>query len=124
MSQTIVSRERCVLCEKVVARLEEHDRCEQCVTNAEHLAADALYHLEFVVNDLVTQLTPAEVLNAVRMSIDRAEGPLTGTLLGRYEANTPLSGGFGFFLSRPCSSTVMMTRCGGAPPKPLGTKAP
>ena len=30
---------RCVSCRQAIARLDEHERCEQCVMDAEHVAA-------------------------------------------------------------------------------------
>ena len=86
---------RCVSCRKAIARLDEHERCEQCVMDAEHVAAALLSTLEDFVRDaLQAAVTPDQLREALEMSITDKGGMLSSGGFHREIVGAPLERGF------------------------------
>jgi DNA-binding transcriptional regulator YiaG len=77
----------CELCGQAVARVDEHDRCEQCVLRAEALAAELLVRLEELVRrGLAAGLTEAQLRDAFELSLADEVGELSELSLSRHPA--------------------------------------
>lgn len=75
---------RCAFCGEDGSRLDQHDRCEQCVLDAEKLAARPLDLLEkYVARGREYGLSAAQLREAFEMTLAGADGLLSGTIVGR-----------------------------------------
>jgi ribosome-binding protein aMBF1 (putative translation factor) len=75
---------RCELCGEEVGRLDEQNRCEQCVLRAERLATEPLARLEELVQAaLETGLTEQQLREAFELSLAGEEGELPELALSR-----------------------------------------
>lgn len=75
---------RCELCGEQVGRLDEHDRCEQCVLRAERLASELLTSLEeFVRAGLESGLSEDQLREAFELILAGEEAELPDLALAR-----------------------------------------
>src|SRR5579884_1916326 len=75
----------CELCGEEVGRLDEHDRCEQCVLRAERLAAELLSALEeFVREGLESGLTEDQLRGAFELALAGEEAELPDLAVARH----------------------------------------
>ncbi len=86
---------RCVSCRKTITRLDEHDRCEQCVMDAEHVAAQLFHDLENIVaKALESSVTLDQLREALEMSIANKGGILSSGGFYRELVDAPCERGF------------------------------
>ena len=77
----------CELCGQIVARVDEHDRCEECVLRAERLADELLVRLEELVAwGIDAGLTEAQLREAFELSLADEAGELSELSLSRHPA--------------------------------------
>lgn len=75
---------RCELCGEEVARLDEHNRCEQCVLRAQRLASELFASLEeFVRVGLESGLTEEQLREAFELTLAGEEAELADLSLAR-----------------------------------------
>jgi DNA-binding transcriptional regulator YiaG len=80
MATDVAPSLRCRLCGAADRRLDQSDRCEQCVIDAEHVAGAVLDKLErFVADALAEGVTVEQLRGALEMSLADAAGPLAGS---------------------------------------------
>jgi DNA-binding XRE family transcriptional regulator len=78
---------RCELCGEA-GRLDEHDRCEQCVLRAERLASELLASLEELVRTgLESGLTEAQLREAFELTLAGEEAALPGLAVARQQTD-------------------------------------
>lgn len=76
---------RCELCGDSVARLDEHDRCEQCVLRAERIAEELLAELENLVRaGLEAGLSEEQLREAFELTLGDEEGELSELSVSRH----------------------------------------
>lgn len=76
---------RCELCGDEVARLDEHDRCEQCVLRAERIAEELLGELENLVRaGLEAGLSEGQLREAFDLALADEEGELSELSITRH----------------------------------------
>lgn len=75
---------RCELCGQEVGRLDEHDRCEQCVLRAQRLASELSGSLEdFVRSGLASGLTEQQLREAFELALAGEEADLPDLAVAR-----------------------------------------
>jgi len=73
-----INEVRCTLCAEP-SRLDEHDRCEQCVLDAEHIAC-RLYEAESAIAAVRRcGLSEEQIHDAMQMMCSATDGALNGT---------------------------------------------
>lgn len=79
------ARTRCELCGDAVARLDEHDRCEQCVLRAERIAEELLSELENLVHaSHEAGLSEGQLREAFELTLGDEEGELSELPVSRH----------------------------------------
>lgn len=80
----IGTQSRCELCGEEVARLDEHNRCEECVLRAERLASELLTALEeFVRAGLESGVNEEQLREAFELTLAGDEAELPDLALAR-----------------------------------------
>ena len=75
---------RCELCGDDAARLDEHDRCEQCVLRAERIAEELLAELENLVRTGIDAgLSEDQLREAFELTLGDEEGELAELSIAR-----------------------------------------
>ncbi len=78
------AQSRCELCGQEVGRLDEHDRCEQCVLRAERLASDLVSPLEeFVQAGLRSGLSEDQLRELFELTLAGGEAVLPDLAVAR-----------------------------------------
>ena len=81
----IGAESRCELCGDQGARLDEHDRCEQCVLRAERIAEELLAELENLIRaGLETGLSEEQLREAFELTLSDQEGELSELSITRH----------------------------------------
>ena len=80
---------RCELCGDQAARLDEHDRCEQCVLRAERIAEELLGELENLVRaGLEAGLSEEQLREAFELTLSDRDGELSELSITRHARTT------------------------------------
>ena len=90
MSATIQRDARCALCGELVALVDEHDRCERCMIDAEHVATELTEYLEGTVAELLRDglVTVEQLRGAFELTLANAAGTVPGLGLMRRPVTT------------------------------------